>query len=66
MKINEVLKNPRLEFVPLKINKDKHYVSPQDGHHFSVEGHEVVAEQVKVALNEGIGFSRKSTIGEHD
>jgi hypothetical protein len=51
LKLNEVLRNPRLEFVPLRINKDKHFISPEDGHHFSVEGHEVVAEQVKIALN---------------
>jgi len=66
LKINEVLRDLRLEFVSLKINKDEYYVSPHDGHHFSVEGHEIVAEQVKVALNAGIGFSRKSTIDEHD
>lgn len=65
LKLNEVLRDPRMKFVPLSIDEDKYYVSPQDGHHFSVEGHEVVAEQVKVALNEGIGSSGNSTIGEH-
>ena len=45
------MRDPRFEFVSIGVNEDKHYVSPEDGHHFSVEGHEVVARQVKIALN---------------
>ena len=46
IKLNEVKLDPRLEFVPIGIDKEGDYISKEDGHHYSVEGHQVVAEQI--------------------
>ena len=46
LKLRETEWNPRLEFISLGIDEEGHYVSREDGHHFSVKGHQVVSEQM--------------------
>lgn len=37
---------PRVTYLQLQINQDKAYISEKDGHHFSKEGHQDIAQQV--------------------